>query len=55
MVKLKSYRLKETLKKKFKKGKSKRRKPLGDIFTGGITALVGTAFVAQTAGIINKL
>ncbi len=54
--KLKSYRLKGTFAKAARTVKKiKPEKPIGTILTGGITALIGTAFVAQTAGIINKL
>lgn len=44
---LKSYRLRDTLKKKKKK-----LKPVKDIVTGGITALVGVALVSEVADLI---
>jgi len=49
MVKLKSYRL------KLKKPKKIKLKPIKDITTAGITTLIGTAFVSQTADIISRL
>jgi len=49
---VKSYRLKDTLKKKKKK---KRRGRTRDFITGATGAIIGTAFVAQTAGILRKL
>lgn len=38
---------------KLKKGK--KRKPLKDIVTGGITALVGVALIAETARAVNRI
>lgn len=46
---LKSYRL------KFKKGNKKRRSGTGDVIVGATGALIGTAFVTQTAGILKSL
>lgn len=45
---LKSYRL------KLKKGKRKMR-ATKDLITGGVVALIGTAFVVQTAGVLRRL
>jgi len=45
---LKSYRIK-------KKKKKKKKKAFGDLVTGGITALVGTALVAQTASALSRI
>ena len=53
MGKLKSYRLKGTFKKKSKK--KKRRPRRGDLVTGATGAIIGTAFVAQTAGVLRTL
>ena len=47
---LKSYRLK--LKKR---GKSRRRTTTGDLVIGATGALIGVAFVSQTAGVLNRL
>ena len=52
VIKLKSYRLK--LKKK-PRMKARRRSGTGDIITGATGALIGTAFVAQTAGVLRGL
>ena len=53
---LKSYRLKDTFKKKARKIKPlKKGRDVGRILTGGITALIGTAFVTQIAGTLNRL
>ena len=52
MVKLKSYRLKGTLKKK---NKRKRKSRSRDIVTGATGAIIGTAFVAQTANVLKTL
>lgn len=41
-------------KSKLSKSRNKNR-PIRDIVTGGITALVGTAFVSQTADVISRL
>lgn len=38
-----------------KKKKKKKRKLLGDIVTGGVGALVGVAFVSQTADVLGRL
>ena len=46
---LKSYRL------KLKKGKKKKRKALGGLIVGGVTALVGIALVSETAGAISRI
>ena len=46
---LKSYRL------KFKKGKKKKRSGTRDLITGATGAIIGVAFVSQTAGILNRL
>ncbi len=52
MVKmLKSYRLKDT----FKKRKKKKRSGTRDLVTGAVGALVGVAFVSQTANVLNRL
>ncbi len=45
---LKSYRL------KFKKSKKKMR-AAKDLITGGVTAIIGTALVAQTASVLRRL
>ncbi len=46
---LKSYRL------KFKKGNKKpRRTGAGDLVVGATGAIVGTAFVTQIAGVLNR-
>ncbi len=45
---LKSYRL------KFKKSKKKMR-AAKDLVTGAVGALIGTAFVAQTASVLRRL
>ncbi len=47
---LKSYRLK--LKKK---GKKRRRTATGDLVIGATGALIGVAFVSQTAGVLRSL
>ena len=49
MVKLKSYRL------KLKKVKRRKTSSTKDIVTAGVVALIGTAFVAQTASVLNRL
>ncbi len=46
---LKSYRL--TL----KKGKKKKKKALGGLITGGITALLGVALVSETAKAVSRV
>ncbi len=45
---LKSYRL------KLKKGK-KRRTGVRDLVVGGVGAIIGIAFVSQTAGVLKSL
>ncbi len=46
---LKSYRL-------FKKGKNKKRRSgTRDLVIGGVTAIIGTAFVSQTANVLSRL
>jgi len=50
---LKSYRF-TNLKKK-KKPKKKRRNGTRDLVTGAVGALIGVAFVSQTAGILKAL
>ena len=53
---LKSYRLRDTLKKKSNKGKPfKKERSIGRILVGGATALIGVALFQQVAGTINKL
>jgi hypothetical protein len=37
------------------KAKKKKKKPFGNIITAGITALIGTALVAQTASAIRRI
>lgn len=37
------------------KSKIKKQKPIKDIVTGGVTALLGVALLSQTAKIINKI
>ena len=49
---LKSYRLK-TMKRS--KNKTRKTKPTKDLITGGVTALVGTAFVVETANVLGRL
>ena len=51
---LKSYRLKDTLKKKGKKVKRK-SKDVGRLLVGGATALIGVALFQQVAGVVNRL
>lgn len=46
---LKSYRFFKTMKKK------KKTKPVKDLITGGVTALIGTAFVSQTADVLSRI
>ena len=46
---LKSYRL------KFKKKTGKKMRAAKDLITGGVVALIGTAFVAQTASVLRRL
>lgn len=46
---LKSYRL------KFKKNKKKKRKPLGDLVTGGVTALIGIGLLSETARAVSRI
>jgi len=46
---LKSYRL------KLRKKKKRKMKPMKDMITGGVTAMIGISFLSQTAGIIKKL
>lgn len=45
---LKSYRL-------FKKGKKKKRRPVRDMVTGGITAIIGVGFLSETASAVSKI
>jgi predicted nucleic acid-binding protein len=45
---LKSYKLKV-------KKKKKKRKAVGDLVTGGITALVGVALLSETSQAINRI
>lgn len=47
---LKSYRLTKKSKKKKKRSSS-----IGGIITGATGAIIGTAFVSQTAGVLNRL
>lgn len=47
---LKSY---SSFEKKKKKGKKK--KPFGDIITGGVTALIGIALLSETAKAVNRI
>lgn len=47
---LKSYRL------TFKKGKKKKKRTgVRDLVVGGVGAIIGVAFVSQTAGVIKSL
>lgn len=46
---LKSYRLKLR-----KKGKKSRRTSTGDLVVGATGALIGTAFVSQTANVLSR-
>lgn len=56
VIKLKSYRLKDTLKKKSKNIKRKmRRSGTGDIITGGITALIGVGLLSATSDAVSKI
>ncbi len=47
---LKSYRLKNTLKKK----KARKSKSIGNITRTGVGAIIGVAFISELAGIINS-
>ncbi len=49
-IKLKSYRLRDTLKRKGKKRSGTR-----DLVTGAVGAIVGVAVVAQTADVLSTL
>lgn len=40
---------------KFKKGLKKKRKPTKDLLTGGITALIGLALLAETAAAVRRV
>lgn len=55
VVKLKSYRLRDTLKRKNNPKRKRRKSGTRDIITGGVTALIGVALLSQTAGAISKL
>ncbi len=46
---LKSYKGKTRMKK------SKKRKPLRDIATAGVTAIIGTALVSETASAVRRV
>lgn len=35
--------------------RKERRKPVKDLVTGGITALIGTALVVETADVLNRV
>lgn len=48
---LKSYRLRDTFKKR--KKKRNRNKSIGDITRAGIGATIGVAFISTLTGIIN--
>lgn len=50
---LKSYRLKETLKRSSKKRKKK--KLFSDIVTPAVTAIVGVALVGETASAVARV
>ncbi|KKK63036.1 hypothetical protein LCGC14_2998360 [marine sediment metagenome] len=54
---VKSYRLKDTLKRNVKKMKLKRQKEtgLGRTIRGGITALLGVALISQVAGAVKRI
>lgn len=45
---LKSYRF-------TKHKKKKKRKPMKDIITGGVTAIIGVGLLAETSGAINRI
>jgi hypothetical protein len=49
MMALKSYRL------KFKKKPGKKMRATKDLITGGITALIGTALVVETASALRRI
>jgi len=51
---LKSYRLRDTLKKKSKKKKLKRTST-GDMITGGVTALIGVGLLSETASAVARV
>jgi len=50
---LKSYRLKDTLKKK--KGNVKKKKSIGRLLVGGATALIGVALLSETASAVSRV
>lgn len=48
---LKSYRI-------FKPGKKamkKKRRPLGDLITGGVTAIIGVGLLSETASAVGRI
>lgn len=51
---LKSYRLKDTLKKKGKKVK-KRSKDVGRLLVGGTVALIGVGLLSATADAVSRV
>ena len=51
---LKSYRLKDTLKKKGKKVKRK-SKDVGRLLIGGATAIIGVGLLAATANAVSRV
>ena len=53
---LKSYRLRDTLKRKPKKSKSRRRlSDTGRILIGGTTALIGVGLLSATAEAVSRV
>lgn len=52
---LKSYRLRETLKKGKRMKARKRRTPTGDMITGGVTAIIGVGLLSETAGAVAAI
>ena len=49
---LKSYRLRDTLKKK---GKKKKSKSIGRLLVGGAVALIGVGLLSQTADAVSRV
>ena len=45
---LKSYSL-------FKKGKKKKRRPVKDLITGGVTAIIGVGLLSETASAVSRI
>lgn len=49
---LKSY---SSIKKRRKMIKRRKHKPLKDIANAGVTAIIGTALISETANVIKKI